>query len=135
MIRMTLALAVALIASAPSTAREKKAAETVKEKFFVYGGGCSRSIRLQATFDNVWDACEAAERLRGKDKLNHVTVRTGAHAKSHFGTNANQYKVYSNPCKVWALRAATDSADRAREIAEKLKKDGDRVEIVVHFKG
>jgi hypothetical protein len=130
MIHTTLALVAVLGAAAPSTP---------KEKFYVYGGGCSRSIQLRGTYTTIQAACVAAEKLR-KEKQRFVTVRTGAHKKDYFGWNATQYKVYhkasEDSCRArfgWVLNKTVEKAKKAREIAEKLKKDGDSVEIVGHY--
>jgi hypothetical protein len=133
-------LAVLAIQAAPAlgttdeTPRPEKV-EAPKEKFYVYGGGCSRSIRLQGTYENLEDAFAAAETFRTKEKLKFVTVRTGAHEKDHFGDSATQYKVYCRRirCGNWALLATVDSADKAKEMADKLKTEHSPVEIVGHY--
>src|SRR5881227_3894886 len=84
------------------TKKAENKAAPVKEKFCVYGGGCSRSIRLQASYDSAAEACAAAEKFRSKDKLRFVSVRTGAHDRDYFGRGikGTQYKVYRNSCRV-----------------------------------
>src|SRR5262245_41742643 len=127
-----LTLTGALLLAPAAPANEK--AVPAGEKVYVYGGGCSRSIQLQGTYDHAWQACEAAEKLRTKDKLRYVTVRTGAHEKDYFGTNATQYKVYRNRCKLnWQLQATFDSPEKAKDLADSLKKAGDGVEVVLHY--
>jgi hypothetical protein len=133
-----LAVMATLAAPALGPANEKTKPEKgqpAKEKFYVYGGGCSRSIRLQATYDTIKDAFAAAETYRTKKKLRFVTVRTGAHAKDYFGNGAAQYKVYRRGirCGNWFLHATVDSAAKAKEMADKLKTKLSPVEIVGHY--
>jgi hypothetical protein len=133
MIRTNLSLlAVLAILAAPDLGTT---GEPSKEKFYVYGGGCSRSIRLQGTYENLKDAFAAAEKYRTREKLRFVTVRTGAHAKDYFGNQATQYKVYrrSLRCGNWSLLAAVEGADRAKAMADKLKTELAPVEIVGHY--
>jgi hypothetical protein len=138
MIRTTLSLfavLTVLAAPAPGTANETPGPEQLqpsKEKFYVYGGGCSRSIRLQGTYENIEEAFAAAETYRTKEKLKHVTVRTGAHEKDYFGDSATQYKVYRRGirCGNWILHATVDSAAKAKEMADKLRTELSPVEII-----
>jgi hypothetical protein len=142
MIRTTLALLAALVilpASAPGAsgpARKVKAA-VAKEKFYVYGGSCSRSIGLRGTYETIEAAFAAAEKFRTKDKLKWVTVRTGKHDKDYFGGNPTQYKVYRRGCRgrTWILHATAEKADKAKEVVEKLRKDAVPVEVVGHYAG
>jgi hypothetical protein len=135
----TLAVLVVLAATGLGTAAEAPKPEPVgpqQEKFYVYGGGCSRSIRLQGTYENVKDAFAAAETFRTKEKLSYVTVRTGAADRDHFGNGATEYKVYRLSgcrCPTWSLYAKAETADKAKEIAEKLKADSSPVEIVGYY--
>jgi hypothetical protein len=140
MFRANLVLAAVLImllafTTSPASEVTKQAkTEPAKEKFFVYGGGCSRSIRLQGTYDSLRAAFSAAEQYRTKEKLRFVTVRTGAHEKDYFGNGASQYKVYRFACRGGlTLHATVEKANKANEIADKLKKEGVRVEIVGHY--
>lgn len=106
-----------------------------KEQFFVYGGSCSRSIRVQGTYDKVEDAFAAADKLR-KAEMKHVTVRTGAHQRDWFGTAASEYRLYGQSCRsrIWFVRATADSPAKAQEMVEKLKQDGfSPVEIVGYY--
>src|SRR5439155_18357316 len=124
MIRTILSVFTALLILAVPALGESSRPEKIdppKGKFFVYGGGCSRSIRLQGTSENLEDAFAAAERFRTKDKLNYVTVRTGAHEKDYFGDKATQYKVHhrERKCGTWVLDATVERADRASEMADK----------------
>jgi hypothetical protein len=126
-----------LLVSTLSPAEEVKKqakATTPPEKFYVYGGGCSRSIRLQGTYDTLPAAFTAAEILRSTDKLNHVTIRTGDHDKDHFGRAATEYKVYRQMwrCSI-SLHKTVDKWDKANQIADELRKSGGRVEIVGHY--
>jgi hypothetical protein len=106
---------------------------TAQEKFYVYGGGCSRSIRLQGTYETIRDAYAAAEKGRSEG-LKYVSVRTGEHDRDYFGNAANEYKVYSKTCKSsWKLYATVASADKAKEMADQLQKGGSDVEIVRHY--
>jgi len=140
MIRTTLALLAVLgifPASPPCRAFEKapqEKPEKTLEKFYVYGGGCSRSIRLQGTYEDIRQAWEAAEKLRNKDMMKWVSVRTGAHDRDYFGTAATQYKVYEILCKGGGmLHATVESADKAKAIADKLKGEGNPIEIVLRY--
>jgi len=140
MIRTNLALLAVLgilLATPPGRAFEKappeKPAKAV-EKYYVYGGSCSRSIRLQGTYEHIGQAWEAAEKLRNKEMMKWVSVRSGAHERDYFGTAATQYKVYQLLCRGgWRLHATLESADKAKEIADKLKGDGNPIEIVLHY--
>jgi hypothetical protein len=133
-----LAVLVVLAAPALGTANETPKPEKIeplKEKFYVYGGGCSRSIRLQGTYENLQDAFAAAETYRTKEKLRFVTVRTGAHKEDYFGDRATQYKVYRRGirCGNWFLHATVESAAKAKEMADKLRTELSPVEIVGHY--
>jgi hypothetical protein len=130
-----LAVLATLAAPAPGTANERPKPEKVepsKEKFYVYGGGCSRSIRLRGTYENINDAFAAAETYRAKENLRFVTVRTGAHGKDYFGDRATQYRVYRRGirCGNWFLHATVEGAGQAKEMADKLKTEHSPVEIV-----
>ena len=62
-----LAVLTFLAAATPGTANEpatRKKIEPPKEKYYIYGGGCSRSIRLQGTYETLADAFAAAEKFR-----------------------------------------------------------------------
>jgi hypothetical protein len=141
MIRTNLSLVavlVILVAPALGTANEsarREKPELAKEKFYVYGGGCSRSIQLRGTYENLKDAFAAAETFRTKQKLKFVTVRTGAHDKDYFGSSATQYRVYIRGarCGNWFLHATVQSADKAKEMADKLKTEHAPVEIVGYY--
>jgi hypothetical protein len=142
MIRTNLALptflGILLVAAAgTASANEPKKVEkteAVKEKFCVYAGGCSRSIRLRGTYESLDQAAKAAEKCR-KDKLRFVTVRTGAHERDYFGRGATQYKVYVQGCKKkgWQLHATVASDKKAQEMVDRLKKENIQVEIVGHY--
>ncbi len=127
-------LAVPALGTANETSKPAKI-EASKEKFYVYGGGCSRSISLQGTYENLKDAFAAAETCRTKKKLKFVTVRTGAHEKDYFGNGATQYRVYRRGirCGNWFLHATVDSAAKAKELADKLKTEHSPVEIVGYY--
>ncbi|HKB35322.1 MAG TPA: hypothetical protein VKD72_02645 [Gemmataceae bacterium] len=127
---LAILVAPALGAANESARREKT--EPAKEKYYVYGGGCSRSIELRGTYDNLNDAFAAAETFRTKQKMNWVTVRTGAHDKDYFGSSATQYRVYVRRirCGNWVLHSTVQSADKAKEMADKLKTERSPVEIV-----
>ena len=90
---------------------------------------------MQGTYENIKDAFAAAESFRTTKKLSFVTVRTGAHEKDYFGSGATQYKVYRRGlrCGNWLLHATVQSADRAKELADKLTTDNSPVEIVGHY--
>ncbi len=121
------------------TKKDEKKAAPVKQKFCVYGGGCSRSIRLQGTYDSVAAACAAAEQFRNKDTLRFVTVRTGgSHDKDYFGFGSGvpgvKYQVYRLLCRSgWQLHSSLDSADKAKALTDQLTKEGNRIEVVVHY--
>jgi hypothetical protein len=94
----------------------------VKETYHVYGGGCSRSIRLQGTYDTPGAAFAAADVLRTEKKLGHVTVRAGAHERDHFGSAATEYRVYRKvtKCGQWVLHATVPTAAEAVKVTEEL---------------
>jgi hypothetical protein len=125
-----------LVASALATASEpaqQKKTEGVQEKFYVYGGGCSRSIRLQGTYEAIGDACAAAAKYRAEG-LKWVSVRTGEHDRDHFGFGATEYSVYVRACKAgWQLQATIANADDAKAMADQLKRGFSNVEIVLHY--
>ena len=141
MIRTNLSLAAVLailVGPALGTANEsvrREKTEPAKEKFYVYGGGCSRSIELRGTYENLNDAFAAAEMFRTKQKLKWVTVRTGAHDKDYFGSSATQYRVYIRRprCGNWVLHATVQKADKAKEMVDKLKTERSPVEIVGYY--
>jgi hypothetical protein len=125
-----------LLASALAVASEpaqQKKTEGAEEKFYVYGGGCSRSIRLQGTYDSVGEACAAAAKCRAEG-LKWVSVRTGAHDRDYFGTGATEYSIYSRSCKTgWRLSATVANAENAKAMAEQLKRGFFDAEIVLHY--
>jgi hypothetical protein len=139
------AFLVVLLASAPGEAEEvkkqaKPAPVPAQEKFYVYGGNCSRSISLRGTYDTLVAAGDAAEKLRSVDKMRHVSLRTGDHARDYFGGSATEYKVYARyevGCRLgprgYRLHATVEKWDKAKEMADKLAKAGARVEIVGHY--
>lgn len=102
-------------------------------KFFVYGGGCSRSIRLQSSHATLAAAYAAAENCRNKEKLKWVSVRTGAHERDYFGQNATRYDVYTNPCRGWTLVKSFDNAEKASEFAKQMRQDTNRIEVVRYY--
>jgi hypothetical protein len=135
------AVLAALAAPALGTAAAPRTAngEPAKEKFYVYGGSCSRSIRLQGTYEDIRDALEAAQKYRTEAKLRFVTVRTGAHDRDYFGNGATHYKVYRKidgrraGCGNWFLQATVSSAAEAKKVADKLQTGLSPVEIVGHY--
>lgn len=109
MVPATCFLAVALaLPNAPTPA---------KELYSVYGGNCSRSIRLQGSYDTSDAAFAAAEVFRTEKKMLHVSVRAGAHERDHFGNSATECRVYRRnlKCGQWVLRATV--ATRAEAVA------------------
>jgi hypothetical protein len=132
-----LAVLTFLAAATPGTANEpatRKKIEPPKEKYYIYGGGCSRSIRLQGTYETLADAFAAAEKFR-TGGMKFVTVRTGEHTKDYFGDSATQYQVYRRGirCGNWLLHATVDSAAKAKDMADKLKTERSPVEIVGYY--
>jgi hypothetical protein len=124
-------LAVATVGTAREPAPRKKT-EPPKEKYYVYGGNCSRSIGLKGTYETLDEAFAAAEKFR-TGGMKWLTVRTGeTSAKDYFGASATQYQVYcrSPRCGNWFLHATVQSADKAKGMAEKLKTQFSPVEIV-----
>ncbi len=130
-----LAVITILSQSTPSMADDTAKPEQPEalKKFCVYGGSCSRSIRVQGSYATIQEAAAAAEKCR-TDKLNYVSIRTGATDNDYFGMGATQYQVYAVGCRVgWSLQATVDSADKANELAEQFKKDGRRFEVVLVY--
>jgi hypothetical protein len=123
-------LAVATVGTAREPAPRKKT-EPPKEKYYVYGGGCSRSIGLKGTYETLDEAFAAAEKFR-TGGMKWVTVRAGAHEKDYFGASATRYQVYRRSLRSgnWVLQATVDSADKAKDMAEKQKTQLSPVEIV-----
>lgn len=105
-------------------------------KFYVYGGGCSRSIRLQGNYATADEAFTAAQGFREKG-LVWVTVRTGAHEKDWLGNGATTYHVYTQSprCGNWSVNATVKTAAEAKDLADKLKGERGlrRVEVIGHY--
>jgi hypothetical protein len=136
-----------------ATVEEKKVAQIVKdhkaknlqvevvndyapsEVYQIYGGGCTRSLRLLGTYATMRETGQAAEEFRTSQKLRNCLVTTGTRGQSYYslGTPA-QYKVYFESCKGrWILVTTTNDAKKAQEAANKQKKDNRQVEVVQHY--
>ena len=131
--KLVLLAVITILAQSTRTMADDAAKPEALKKFCVYGGSCSRSIRMQGSYATIQEAAIAAEKCR-TDKLNYVTIRTGATGNDYFGMGATQYQVYTVGCRVgWQLQATVDTEDKANEVAEQYKKDGRRFEVVLVY--
>ena len=135
-------LLVAAIFSVFVLARGSQASDPVKEpkkqKYMIYAGSCSRSIRLVATHDDANAACWAASGLR--DKAKYVGIVTGNVGSPLFliGSTNNvpglkSCSVYELPCKAFQWKATTRTSQDANLVAETARTRGATAEIIYHF--
>lgn len=112
-------------------------ASELKAKYAVYGGTCSRSIRLIAEYNSISEACWAAEELRKRN--DYVGIASGRpqdplfiHPSCKHGKSAACYSVYYRFCKTLQLNAIVQDESEARKIADKLVKENGGAAEIVH---
>ncbi len=134
----TVCVALAALPIGNARAEERKSIETkpavaAKEVFHVYGN-LRRCFRpLLGTYESVDEACRAAEKFRNDKTERTVEVALNTGGTFNLGAQPIEYRVYRNPCKGFSLANTVASFEKANEIAEAGKKNGDRVEIVSVF--
>jgi hypothetical protein len=123
------ALALVLTASAAAARPPAPAQKQAGQKFHVYGGNCSRSVRLLGTYDDAGAACWAAAAFRAQ-KLVRVQVTTGN--LGPWSGTVNSYSVYGRSCKVFSLRGRAETFWKAALLGELVRSNRDEVEIIYH---
>lgn len=112
-----------------------------KNHFSVYtSGGCTRSFRKIADFDNLRDACEAAQ-LSSKTGGTLIWIATGnekeawnLHPRYRDRLQLQGCSVYVNSCRVgWQIHTKTETAQEAERLAKNFRPQA--VEVIYHLKG
>lgn len=104
-------------------------------KYKVYGGNCSRSIRLLASFDDPLMACSLAEARRADD-VRHVSVVTGeaGYALSPMGNDRlKSCSIYERQCKAFQWTATTARFREAKLIIDQIESEQSSAEVIYHF--
>lgn len=137
MFRVNIASLVALALFVAVGVAEDKAQQEKKEptkKYFVYGGGCSRSIKLQGSYAEIDQAFDAAENFRTKHMMKWISVRTGNNT-DWFGRDAKVYHIYTRGirCGVWQVSSKVDDYEKASKIVEELTKKGQKADLLAVY--
>ncbi len=131
--------------TALSLYRSAPAAEPVQappeDRYYVFAGGCSRSIELRAAFDDAQSACHYTAKLRADPAFGPWTRHLGVtdandpfSASRHFWREEDDdsYGVYVLSNNAWRLKKSTNNGKEADSLATRLRDEGRMVEIVVH---